>query len=117
MLCFNPRACAGRDAAADIQLSISEIRTAYYSSTSYTELAYNDATDPFIAMHKKADKVDLTPNIDAAQRLYENGWSVVINEQLTVENTKNPEYTIIDALGRRWISDLKTPRRQPSARG
>lgn len=98
-----------KSAAADIQLSISEIRTAYSSSTSYTELAYNDATKAFIAMHNKADKVDLTPNLDAAQRLYENGWSVVINEHRTAENVKNPEYTIIDALGRRWVSDLKTP--------
>ncbi|NTV01478.1 MAG: minor capsid protein [Chlorobiaceae bacterium] len=98
-----------KSAVADIQLGISEIRTAYSSSTSYTEIAYDDVTGAFIATHKKADKVDLKPNLDAAQRLYENGWSVVINEHFTVENTKNPEYTIIDAQGRKWVSDLKTP--------
>jgi SPP1 gp7 family putative phage head morphogenesis protein len=96
-------------AVADIQLGISEIRTAYANSSGYAELAYDSTTDAFIAKHTNADKVDLKSNLDAANRLYENGWSVVINEHISIENTKNPEYTIIDAQGRRWMSDLKTP--------
>lgn len=98
-----------RQAVSDIQLGISEIRNVYSLSGNYTELAADEATDTFIAKHKQADKHDLKPNINAAERLYENGWSVVINEHIYAYRQHNPEFTIIDDLGRKWMSDLKTP--------
>ncbi len=99
-----------RQAVSDIKLGISEIRSVYSLSGKYTELAADEATDTFIVKHNQADKHDLKPNINAAERLHENGWSVVINEHVYVEHTKNPEYTIISDQGRRWVSDLKTPK-------
>ena len=99
-----------RQAVTDINLGTSEIRAAYSLSDAYTELSYTEPTGAFIVKHNRADKTDLKPNLNAAERLNENGWSVVINEHVYVEHTKNPEYTIIDSNGRRWTSDLKTPK-------
>lgn len=59
--------------------------------------------------HKKADKHDLAANVDAARRLNENGYSVIIREHRYRYKSPNPEFAIIDTKGMRSLSDLKTP--------
>lgn len=97
-------------AVADIQLGISETYTAYTASGKFTEVTNNKETGAFIFKHLDADQHDLKANLDAAERLYTNDWSVVINKHGYALNEKNPELTIIDKQGRRWLSDLKTPK-------
>ena len=104
-----PRQEMIKAAVADIQLDISESRAAYIASGKFTEVANNKETGAFIFRHLNADKVDLKANLKAAEQLYEIGWSVVINKHSSEYKKKNPEFTIIDAQGRRWLSDLKTP--------
>jgi SPP1 gp7 family putative phage head morphogenesis protein len=68
----------------------------------------SSTSNTFTFQHKNAQAKDLPLNLDAAKRLNQNGYSVIIREHFENKG-KQPELEIIDDKGNRFISDLKTP--------
>ena len=68
----------------------------------------SSSSNTFTFQHKKAQAKDLPQNLNAAKRLNQNEYSVIIREHLENQG-KQPELEIINKDGKRFISDLKTP--------
>ena len=81
----------------------------YKADSNYKTITSNPDNGTFVVQHTKADKTDLKINLDAAKRLHDNNYSVVVQPHQLEQGKKNPEFLIINSDGTQHISDLKTP--------